>query len=81
MEKISTIGIELAKSIFHKTRRTVAAVRLLTTNDAEVICEAVSRPSMRFVPIKSENKQALLMTQKAREFLVRQNIQIVNASC
>jgi len=47
--------------------------------DAEAICEAVSRPSMRFVPVKSEDTQALLMTHKAREFLVRQQTQIVNA--
>jgi len=49
--------------------------------DAEAICEAVSRPSMRFVPVKSEETQALLMTHKAREFLVRQQTRIVNASC
>jgi transposase len=48
--------------------------------DAEAICEAVSRPSMRFVPVKSEDTQALLMTHKAREFLVRQQTQIVNAT-
>lgn len=47
--------------------------------DAEAICEAVSRPSMRFVPVKSEDTQALLMTHKTREFLVRQQTQIVNA--
>jgi transposase len=47
--------------------------------DAEAICEAVSRPSMRFVPVKSEDTQALLVTHKAREFLVRQQAQIVNA--
>jgi len=47
--------------------------------DAEAICEAVSRPSMRFVPIKSEHTQAVLMTHKAREFLVRQQTQVVNA--
>ena len=47
--------------------------------DAEAICEAVSRPSMRFVPVKSEDTQALLMMHKAREFLVRQQTQIVNA--
>lgn len=45
--------------------------------DAAAICEAVSRPSMRFVPVKSEDTQALLMTHKAREFLVRQQTQIV----
>ncbi|WP_121633619.1 IS110 family transposase [Tropicibacter alexandrii] len=47
--------------------------------DAEAICEAVSRPSMRFVPVKSEDTQARLMTHKAREFLVRQQTQVVNA--
>lgn len=47
--------------------------------DAEAICEAVSRPSMRFVPVKSEETQGLLMTHKTREFLVRQQTQIVNA--
>ena len=47
--------------------------------DAEAICEAVSRPSMRFVPVKSADRQALLMTHKAREFLVRQQTQTVNA--
>ena len=40
--------------------------------DAVAICEAVSRPSMRFVPVKSEDTQALLLTHRAREFLVRQ---------
>lgn len=47
--------------------------------DAAAICEAVSRPSMRFVPVKSEETQASLLTHKAREFLVRQQTQIVNA--
>ena len=40
------------------------------------ICEAVTRPSMRYVPVKSEEMQALLMTHKAREFLVRQLTQV-----
>ncbi|RMF44022.1 MAG: IS110 family transposase [Deltaproteobacteria bacterium] len=47
--------------------------------DAEAICEAVSRPSMRFVPVKSEETQALVMIHQAREFLVRKQTQIVNA--
>lgn len=47
--------------------------------DAEAICEAVSRPSMRFVPVKSEETQGQLVTHKAREFLVRQQTQLVNA--
>lgn len=49
------------------------------TNDAEAICEAVGRPSMRFVPVKSTERQAALVDHKAREFLVRQRPRIVNA--
>lgn len=55
------------------------AVDALDAADAEAIREAASRPSMRFVPVKSEDTQAVLMTHKAREFLVRQQTQIVNA--
>lgn len=47
--------------------------------DAAAICQAVSRPSMRFVPVKSEDTQALLMTHKVREFLVRQQASVVAA--
>ncbi len=47
--------------------------------DAEAICEAVMRPNMRFVPIKTEDQQAALMLHKARELLVRQQTMLVNA--
>lgn len=47
--------------------------------DAEAICEAVTRPTMRFVPVKSAERQASLLDHKTREFLVRQQTQIVNA--
>jgi transposase len=47
--------------------------------DAEAICEAVTRPNMRFVPIKTEAQQAVLMTHRTRDFLVRQQTQISNA--
>lgn len=47
--------------------------------DAEAICEAVTRPSMRFVPIKTEEQQAVLMAHRARDFLVRQLTQIGNS--
>jgi len=47
--------------------------------DAEAICEAVTRPNMRFVPIKSEDQQAALMLHKTRELLVRQQNMLVNA--
>lgn len=47
--------------------------------DAEAICEAVVRPTMRFTPVKSKDDQANAMTLKARELLVRQKTQIANA--
>ncbi|PAY07360.1 IS110 family transposase [Bradyrhizobium sp. UFLA03-84] len=47
--------------------------------DAEAICEAVSRPSMRFVPVKSPEEQAGGMVLKTRELLVRQRSQSANA--
>lgn len=47
--------------------------------DAAAICEAVTRPSMRFVPIKSEESSAVLVLHRTRDFLVRQRTQIGNA--
>lgn len=47
--------------------------------DAEAICEAVSRPSMRFVSIKCEAASAALVLHRARDFLVGQVTQIGNA--
>jgi transposase len=40
--------------------------------DAEVICEAVTRPTMRFVAIKTKEQQAVLVMHRARDLLVRQ---------
>src|SRR5690242_14648781 len=47
--------------------------------DAEGICEAVQRPSMRFVPIKEADQQAALMLHRSRELLVRQRTMLANA--
>ena len=47
--------------------------------DAAAICEAVTRPSMRFVPIKSEEQQAMLLIHRARDLLVRQRTSLINA--
>jgi transposase len=47
--------------------------------DAAAICEAVTRPSMRFVPVKGEAQQAALMLHRVRELLVRQRTQLINA--
>ena len=47
--------------------------------DAEAICAAVVQPTMRFVPVKTEEQQALLMSHRTRDFLVRQLTQLANA--
>jgi transposase len=47
--------------------------------DAAAICEAVTRPNMRFVPVKTEEQQATLMLHKSRDLLVRQQTMLVNA--
>ena len=47
--------------------------------DAAAICEAVTRPSMRFVPVRSIANQAALMHHRVREILVAQRTQMLNA--
>ena len=47
--------------------------------DAEAICEAVGRPNMRFVPVKSTDQQAVLMLHRTRALLVRQRTMLANA--
>jgi transposase len=47
--------------------------------DAEAICEAVQRPSMRFVAVKSEEQQSTLAIHRVRETLVAQKTQLINA--
>lgn len=47
--------------------------------DAEAICEAVTRPSMHFVEIKSADQQAALMLGRAWDLLVPQRTMLVNA--
>ena len=138
MEKITTVGIDLAKNVFSLhgvdmagrpvLRRTVRRDRLLETvaalpacligmeacsgahewgrrfqqhghtvklmapkfvspyrksekndgNDAEAVCEAVTRPSMRFVPVKSAEQQALLALHRVRQGFVVERTAIIN---
>ncbi|MDR7038456.1 transposase [Methylobacterium sp. BE186] len=47
--------------------------------DAEALCEAVTRPSMRFVPVKSKERQAACMLMTVRERLVSVKLQLSNA--
>jgi transposase len=47
--------------------------------DAEAFCEAVTRPGMRFVPVKMVARQSVLMLHRTRDLLVRQRTMLINA--
>ena len=47
-------------------------------NDAEAICEAVARPNMRFVPVKSAEQQAVLVVHRVRAELVQSRVALTN---
>lgn len=57
---------------FVKTHKNDAA-------DAEAICEAAQRPTMRFAPVKSAEQQSVLMIHRVRDLLVRQRTMLINA--
>lgn len=48
-------------------------------NDAEAIAEAAGRPSMRFVPVKSLDQQAIVLQHRARNLLVKNRTMLINA--
>ena len=90
------VGMEACPSAHHWSRELQAlghTVRLMPpsyvkaylkrskndANDAAAICEAVTRPSMRFVPIKTKEQQAGLMLHRTRQLLVRQRTMLSNA--
>jgi transposase len=90
------VGIEACPSAHHWSRALQSlghTVRLMPpsyvkaylkrskndANDAAAICEAVTRPSMRFVPTKSEQQQSGLMLHRSRQLLVRQRTMLSNA--
>lgn len=47
-------------------------------NDAEAVCEAVSRPAMRFVPVKSAEQQAVLCLHRIRQGLIKERTAMIN---
>lgn len=47
-------------------------------NDAQAICEAISRPDMTFVAVKSEDQQAILMAHRIRAFNIRCRTALIN---
>ncbi|MBH5396292.1 transposase [Bradyrhizobium sp. CNPSo 4010] len=69
-------------------RATSASPRLSSTllkrqkndaTDAEAICEAVTRPNMRFVPTKTAEQQSSLMLHRARHLFIRQQTAMINS--
>jgi transposase len=90
------VGIEACPTAHYWSRRLQAlghTVRLMPpsyvkayvkrskndANDAAAICEAVTRPSMRFVATKTERQQSALMLHRSRQLLVRQRTMLSNA--
>src|SRR5271166_3920496 len=49
------------------------------STDAEAICEAVTRPNMRFVPTKTVEQQSCLMLHRARHLFIRQQTAVINS--
>lgn len=91
------VGMEACSSAHHWARELMALgheVRLIPPQyakpyvkrnktdaaDAEAICEAVGRPNMRFVPVKSKESQGLLTLHRVRSLVVRQRTASVNAA-
>src|SRR4029453_575362 len=90
------VGIEACASSHHWSRELHAlghTVRLMPpayvkpyvkrqkndVTDAEAICEAVTRPSMRVVPNKTSEQQACLMLHRARHLFIRQQTAVINS--
>src|SRR5215469_11464269 len=90
------VGIEACASSHHWSRELRAlghTVRLMPpayvkpyvkrqkndSTDAEAICEAVTRPNMRFVPTKTVEQQSCLMLHRTRHLFIRQQTSVINA--
>src|SRR5918999_148170 len=90
------VGIEACASSHHWSRELQAlghTVRLMPpayvkpyvkrqkndTTDAEAICEAVTKPNMRFVPTKTVEQQSCLMLHRARHLFIRQQTAVINS--
>src|SRR6201986_412042 len=90
------VGIEACASSHHWSRELQAlghTVRLMPpayvkpyvkrqkneTTKAEAICEAVTRPNMRFVPTKTVEQQSCLMLHRARHLFIRQQTAVINS--
>lgn len=90
------VGIEACSTSHHWARELIALghdVRLMPAQyvkpyvkrskndaaDAEAICEAVTRPTMRYVPVKTPEQQSVMMLHRVRLMLSRQRTQLSNS--
>ena len=64
---------------YRRPRPIRTSISIANRTDAAAICEAVSRPSMRFVEIKSEAQQAAAGIHKVREMLMKQRTMLIDA--
>lgn len=71
--EVKLIAPQLAKPYVKRGKNDAA--------DAEALCEAVSRPTMRFVPMKTADQQAALMLVGMRTRLIKRRTQLANAIC
>jgi len=69
--RISTL-VETASVSAALSRHYCLSVVKTDAADAEAICKAVTQPTIRFVPVKTEAQQAVLMSHRTRDFLTRQ---------
>src|SRR5271167_1879231 len=69
--EVKLIGPQLVKPYVKRGKNDTA--------DAEALCEAMSRPTMRFVPVKTAEQQAALMLVGLRDRLIRNRTQLANA--
>jgi transposase len=79
---VSTYGTDFADSFRRMALdagRTLAYVKRNKNDaaDAEAICEAVRRPAMRFVQVKSAEQQGRLMLHRAHDLLMRQTLRLL----
>src|SRR5919199_207361 len=72
---ITMIGLDTAKSV----RPFVKRGRKNDAADAAALCEAASRPELKFVPVKSPEQQATLALHAARSLLIKQRTMLANA--
>ncbi|HGF5258981.1 TPA: IS110 family transposase, partial [Vibrio parahaemolyticus] len=73
MGAIIRVGVDLAKNVFH-----IHAVDENEKVDAEAICEAINRPNMRFVSVKTSEQQDIQSMHRVRKELIAQRTARVN---